>query len=102
MAVELGWQLDSLVEYLNETLETIEKMDSAGLLAERVAEIRGDMEVMDLGRRHRNSLTYSTDDGTYYYIDGRSREVIKKMPERDKAFLAAILSIVASELAPGA
>lgn len=100
MSVEI-WQLDSLLENLNETLNTIENLDSSGLLSERVGEIRDQIEYMNLDRRHKTSLFYSTDDGNTYIIDGKSREVVRNMDERDKLFLLAILSIISSELELG-
>ena len=95
------WHLDDLTKLLSETLETIDKLDSSGMTAPRVDEIRNEIAAMNLDERHRTNLWMTTDNGNTILLSGEPMATgapYEFMTLREIMFLASLLSIVGAQV----
>ncbi len=95
MATEL-WHLDKLNELLSETIDTLESMDSSGLLANRINEIRKEIGAFPFDEKSRYNLWMTTDSGKIFMLDEKTD--YSQMSAREMIFLQAMMGIVATEL----
>lgn len=96
MAVEF-WDTERLVTLLSEALDTIDTLDSSGMTAPRVDDIRKELKDMHTDERYKSNLWYTTDSGVTYIL-GDAGSPYDTMPGRDRAILTALMSLVVENL----